>query len=67
MNKILILLIVIGIAIVGIIAAGGIGSDSSTSDVQNPSPSEIVVEEEESGIKHFSVTMSEKIGISDKP
>lgn len=64
MNKISILAIIIGIVVVGIIAAGGIGSDSSTPDVQNPSTSEVVIEEE-SGTKHFSVTMSEEIGVSD--
>ena len=67
MNKISILAIIIGIVVVGIIAAGGIGSDPSTPDVQNPSSSEVIIEEDESGTKHFSVTMSEEFGLSATP
>ena len=63
MNKISILAIIIGIVVVGIITAIGFGTDSFTSDIQN-STSQVVIEEE-SGTKHFSVSMSENIGVSD--
>lgn len=63
MNKISILTIIIGIMVVGIIAAIGFGTDSSTSNVQSPT-SQVVIEEE-SGTKHFSVSISENIGVSD--
>ena len=67
MNKIAILVIIIGIVIVGIIAAVGIESDTSASETQSPSASEVVVEEDELGSKHFSVTISDEVGVSDKP
>ena len=63
MNKISILAIILGIVVVGIITAIGFGTDSSISDIQN-STSQVVIEEE-SGTKHFSVSMSENIGVSD--
>ena len=63
MNKISILAIIIGIVVVGIITAIEFGTDSSISDIQN-STSQVVIEEE-SGTKHFSVSMSENIGVSD--
>ena len=53
--------------IVGIIAAVGIESDTSASETQSPSASEVVVEEDELGSKHFSVTISDELGVSDKP
>jgi len=65
MNKISILAIIIAIVIVGIIAAGGIGSDNSVTNVPDTSSSEVVVEVEESGVKHFSATISDKIGVTD--
>jgi len=63
MNKISILAIIIGIVVVGIITAIGFGTDSFILDIQN-STSQVVIEEE-SGTKHFSVSMSENIGVSD--
>lgn len=63
MNKISILAIIIGIVVVGIITAIGFGTNSSILDIQN-STSQVVIEEE-SGTKHFSVSMSENIGVSD--
>lgn len=63
MNKIFILAIIIGIVVVGIITAIEFGTDSSIPDIQN-STSQVVIEEE-SGTKHFSVSMSENIGVSD--
>lgn len=65
MNKFSILVIIIGIVVIGIIAAVGIGSDSPISEISD-SPSEVTVTVDESGAKHFSATMTEEIGVSDK-
>ena len=63
MNKISILAIIIGIILVGIIAAIGFGTNSSILDIQN-STSQVVIEEE-SSTKHFSVSLTDNVGISD--
>ena len=65
MNKIPIIAIIIAIVIVGIIAVGGIGSDDSVTNVPDTPSSDVVVETDESGVKHFSASISDKVGVTD--
>lgn len=65
MNKFSILAIIIVIIVIGIIATMGIESDTSVSEISDI-PSDVVITEDDSGVKHFSVSMSEEIGVSDK-